>query len=88
MNRQGSEEEKPTFEGINERLKEIGALVDDPEMPLDDALGLFEEAVQLGMQASSLLEEGIAQSAPAGEDAGAAAGAGEGAMGAEEGAGA
>ncbi|WP_283171112.1 exodeoxyribonuclease VII small subunit [Curtanaerobium respiraculi] len=53
-------QEKPTFEHINERLREIGRQVEDEGMPLDDALDLFEEAVQLGMQASSLLEEGIA----------------------------
>lgn len=53
-------QDKPTYESINARLKQILATVDDPEIPLNDALDLFEEAVQLGMQASSLLEEGIA----------------------------
>ena len=51
----------PTYEGINDRLKQIVTLVDDPDIPLDDALDLFEEAVSLGMQASSLLEQGIAE---------------------------
>ncbi|ANE22383.1 hypothetical protein AAY81_03700 [Denitrobacterium detoxificans] len=67
-----SESENPSFESINTRLKEIQAAVEDDDMPLDDALSLFEEAVQLGMQASSLLEEGIAQGgAPEGDEVGA-----------------
>lgn len=52
--------EEDTFEQVNDRLKEIVSQVEDEDMPLDDALDLFEEAVKLGMQASSLLEEDIA----------------------------
>lgn len=49
-----------TFGQVNDRLKEIVEQVSNEDMPLDDALDLFEEAVGLGMQASSLLEEDIA----------------------------
>ena len=54
-------QQEHTFEDVNDRLKEIRFRVEDSDTPLDDALDLFEEAVQLGMQASSLLEDGIAQ---------------------------
>lgn len=50
-----------TFESVKERLDEIVDAVNDESISLDDALDLYEEAVKLGMQASTLLEEGIAQ---------------------------
>lgn len=53
------EDNAPTFEGINDRLKQIAENVKDDSLPLDDALDLFEEAVQLGLQASNMLEEGV-----------------------------
>ena len=49
-----------SYEQVNDRLKEIVDLVSDEGIALDDALDLFEEAVKLGVQASSLLEEDIA----------------------------
>ena len=49
-----------TFENVKERLDEIVDAVNDESISLDDALDLYEEAVKLGMQASTLLEEGIA----------------------------
>jgi exodeoxyribonuclease VII small subunit len=52
--------DRSTFSQVNDRLKEIVEQVSDDGMPLDDALDLFEEAVGLGMKASSLLEEDIA----------------------------
>ena len=48
------------FEAVKERLEEIVRAVEDDEMPLDDALDLYEEAVKLGLQVSSLLESAIA----------------------------
>lgn len=50
-----------TFENVKERLDEIVDAVNDESISLDDALDLYEEAVKLGMQASTLLEEGLAQ---------------------------
>lgn len=48
-----------SFESVNERLKEIIRLVGDDSIPLDEALGLFEEAAALGVKASAMLEENI-----------------------------
>ena len=47
------------FASVKQRLDEIVQAVSDDEMPLDEALDLYEEAVALGMRASDLLEEGI-----------------------------
>ena len=52
------------FEAIKERLEQIAKAVDDENMPLDDALDLYEEAVKLGLQASSLLEASIVVDEP------------------------
>ena len=41
------------------RLEEIAESVARDDMPLDDALDLFEEAVSLGMQISDVLETGL-----------------------------
>ena len=49
-----------TIEEINDRLKEILALVDDPDLPMDEILGLYEEAVKLGGQVSEVVEANIA----------------------------
>lgn len=53
------EKEVSSYSEINDRLKEIIAQVSDESIPLDNALDLFEEAVKLGVQASSLLEEDV-----------------------------
>ncbi len=58
------------FEAVKTRLEEIARLVDDENLPLDDALDLYEEAVKLGLQASNLLETGIVvEDDPESEDA-------------------
>lgn len=49
-----------TFEEIKARLDEIVAAVSDEELPLDEALSLYEEAVGIGLTASRIVEEGIA----------------------------
>lgn len=49
-----------TFEDIKARLDEIVAAVSDEELPLDEALSLYEEAVGIGLAASRIMEEGIA----------------------------
>ena len=51
------------FEAVRKRLEEIAREVDDEEISLDDALDLYEEAVKLGLAASSLLEVGVEPSA-------------------------
>ena len=48
-----------TFAAVKTRLDEIVQAVSDENLPLDDALDLYEEAVSLGMRASELLETGI-----------------------------
>lgn len=53
-------DQQDSFEEIQTRLQEIVDAVSDDALPLDDALMLYEEAVQLGLRASTLLEEGIA----------------------------
>lgn len=48
------------MEAVNRRLKEIVQSVSDDDIDLDRALSLYEEAVDLGMRASELIEEDIA----------------------------
>ncbi|MEY8562389.1 exodeoxyribonuclease VII small subunit [Eggerthellaceae bacterium 3-80] len=49
------------FESLKARLDEIMEAVADSELSLDDALTLYEEAVSLGLRATDLLEENIAE---------------------------
>ena len=59
----------PDFESVKTRLAEIADAVEDEGLSLDAALDLYEEAVALGLQASDLLEIGIAApEEPAGDD--------------------
>lgn len=51
--------EYDSFEAVKGRLDEIVDAVGDDNLPLDDALALYEEAVSLGLRASDLLEENI-----------------------------
>ena len=55
-----SELQQPDFESVRTRLAEIADAVDDENLPLDDALDLYEEAVALGLKATDLLEIGVA----------------------------
>lgn len=48
-----------SYSQINDRLKQIITQVGDGSIALDDALDLFDEAVQLGVRASTLMEEDI-----------------------------
>ena len=52
--------EESRYSDVNGRLKQIIEEVSDENLPLDDALDLFEEAVRLGMEASTLMEEDMA----------------------------
>ncbi|MDO4183338.1 MAG: exodeoxyribonuclease VII small subunit [Coriobacteriia bacterium] len=45
------------FTQVKQRLDAIVKQVSDDALPLDDALALYEEAVQLGMRASQLIEQ-------------------------------
>lgn len=56
-----------SFSAVKERLDEIVEAVSDENISLDEALGLYEEAVKLGMQVSSKLEEDIAEESVAEE---------------------
>ena len=47
------------FKAIKMRLEEIVEAVSDESIPLDDALDLYEEAVELGMRVSDVLEDDI-----------------------------
>lgn len=47
------------FGAVKERLESIADAVDNADLPLDEALDLFEEAVSLGLQVSDLLELGL-----------------------------
>lgn len=48
-----------TFEESKARLEEIAELVENPEISLDDALLLYEEAVKIGLHACEVSEQGI-----------------------------
>ena len=48
-----------SFEELKSRLDEIVEAVNDKDLPLDQALSLYEEAVGLGLRASDLLEQSI-----------------------------
>ena len=56
-----SHDDARSFEDIKTRLDEIVSLVSDDSIPLDEALDLYEEAVGIGLQASRIMEEGIAE---------------------------
>mgnify|MGYP002627038452 CR=1 FL=1 len=51
---------KADFQAVKARLEEIAKTVEDDTLSLDEALDLYEEAVKLGLEASNLLEVGIA----------------------------
>ena len=59
------------FEAIKTRLEEIVEAVSDESIPLDEALDLYEEAVELGMRVSDVLEDDIVVDEEALEDEGA-----------------
>lgn len=61
-----------SFEDLKGRLDEIVAAVSDEELPLDEALDLYEEAVGIGLAASRIMEEGIAAQAAQADEAEAA----------------
>ena len=56
------------FAAVKQRLESIADAVDSADMPLDEALDLFEEAVALGLQISDLLESGLDEAADVASD--------------------
>lgn len=48
-----------TFEGVKNRLNEIADAVQSPDITMDEALALYEEAVKLGMHACEVSEEDL-----------------------------
>lgn len=48
-----------TFDQSKARLEEIADLVEDPDISLDDALALYEEAVKIGLHACDVSEEDL-----------------------------
>ncbi|MGI6045839.1 MAG: exodeoxyribonuclease VII small subunit [Eggerthellaceae bacterium] len=52
-------EEYKSYQEIKPRIDEIAEKVNDPAIPLDEALDLYEEAAQLVLRVSSLLETDI-----------------------------
>lgn len=61
-------EDYASFEDMKDRLDEIVSLVSDDSLPLDEALNLYEEAVGIGLRASRIMEEGLANNADASSD--------------------
>lgn len=53
----GSVESAGSYEELKARLDQIVEAVSANDLPLDDALDLYEEAVKLGMRASELIEQ-------------------------------
>jgi len=49
--------EEMSFEQITERIKEIVALLENTDTPLDKSLQLFEEGVTLIKSANKILDE-------------------------------
>lgn len=50
-----------TYDELNARLNEIADTVSNENIPLDDALTLYEEAVGLGLRGCEMLEVGISE---------------------------
>jgi exodeoxyribonuclease VII small subunit len=48
--------EEKSFEQITERIKEIAALLENTDTPLDKSLELFEEGVTLIKKANEILD--------------------------------
>lgn len=54
-----SDERVSDFPQIKARLDDIAESVNDESLSLDEVLKLYEEAVSLGLKASSLLEQEV-----------------------------
>ncbi len=57
-----SDEHVSDFPQIKARLDDIAESVNDESLSLDEVLKLYEEAVSLGLEASSLLEQEVLSS--------------------------
>ncbi len=56
------EQQSDSFLKLKTRLDEIVEIVSDDSLPLEEALDLYEEAVDIGLEASRIMEEGIVES--------------------------
>lgn len=65
-----SAQEMRDFGAVKARLEEIADAVSADDVPLDDALDLFEEAVALGLRAGDLLETNIVVSEESADESG------------------
>lgn len=54
------DESQPSFSAVKARLDAVLEAVNDRETPLEEALALCEEAVELGLAASDRLEADVA----------------------------
>lgn len=63
-----------TYAQVKARLDEIVEAVKDENLPLDDALDLYEEAVTLGLRVSDMLEDDVEEGTESATDEGAGAG--------------
>lgn len=50
-----------SVEEIKARLKAILAQVEDPDLPMDEILALYEEAVKLGSKVGEVVESNISE---------------------------
>lgn len=66
---QSAEPIQTSFGMVTGRLSEIADCMEDDQLSLDDALDLLEEAVALGMKASTMLDEDMAARDAAEEEA-------------------
>ena len=57
------------FGAVRQRLEAIAETVESPDLPLDEALDLFEEAVALGLKVGDLLETGLDEAAETTDEA-------------------
>ena len=72
----GAAVEYRTYDEVKERLDEIVNAVGSDDLPIKDALSLYEEAVLLGLAASDLIERDMKERRAAGAaEANGAAGA-------------
>lgn len=62
-------EQAPSMESIKERLDELVTVVSDDDLPLEEALSYYEEAVELVMTASDLVEHAMESPVVEGEEA-------------------
>lgn len=56
---ENTQDDKSSFQAIQDRIFEIADIVDGEDISIDEALSLYEEAVKLGMQACNVSEQDL-----------------------------